>query len=59
MVPARMGATVVRQEMEFPTEWTMVDEGTNLKKESQEEETDSKVGDAGNVETPVAAQAHA
>jgi hypothetical protein len=58
MVPARTGATVVRQEMEFPTEWTMVDEGTNLKKESKEEGTDSEVG-AEKVETPVAAQAHA
>jgi hypothetical protein len=53
-----MGATVVRQEMEFPTEWTMVDEGTNLKKEPKEEGTDSEVG-AEEVETPVAAQAHA
>jgi hypothetical protein len=58
MVPARTGATVVRQEMEFPTEWTMVDEGTNLKKESKEEKTDSEVG-VEKVETPVAAQAHA
>jgi hypothetical protein len=58
MVPARTGATVVRQEVEFPTEWTMVDEGTNLKIESKEEGTDSEVG-AEKAEIPVAAQAHA
>ena len=58
MVPARTGATVVRQEIEFPTEWTMVDEGTKLKEESQEAGTDSQAG-AEKVETPLAAQAHA
>jgi hypothetical protein len=58
MVPARTGATVVRQEIEFPTEWTMVDEGTNLKEGSQEAGTDSQAG-AEKVEAPLAAQAHA
>jgi len=58
MVPARTDATVVRQEIEFPTEWTMVDEGTNLKEKSQEAGTDNQAGTE-KVETPLAAQAHA
>ena len=58
MGPARTGATVVKQEIEFPTEWTMVDEGENLGEGSQEAGTDSQVG-AEKVETPLAAQAHA
>lgn len=58
MVPAQTGTTVVRQEIEFPTEWTMVDEGKNLKEASQEAGTDNQAG-ADRVETPLAAQAHA
>ena len=58
MVPARTDATVVRQEIEFPTEWTMVDEGTNPKEGSQEPGTDREA-DAEKVEIPFAAKAHA
>ena len=58
MVRARTGATVVRQEIEFPTEWTIVDEGTNLNEGSQEAGTDSQGGEE-KVETPLPAQAHA
>jgi hypothetical protein len=57
MVPARTGATVIKQEIEFPTEWTMVDEGTNLtnlKEGSQEAGTDSQASTE-KVETPLAA----
>lgn len=58
MIPARPGATVVRQEIEFPTEWTMVDEVTNLREEPKEEGIDGEAG-AEKVETPLAAKAHA
>ena len=58
MVPARPGVTVVGQEIEFPTEWTMVDEGANLSEEPKEERLDSEAGSQ-KVETPLAAKAHA
>lgn len=58
MVRARPGETVVRQEIEFPTEWTMVDEVANLKEEPNEERIDSEAGSE-EVTTPLAAQAHA
>ena len=58
MVAARRGATVVQQEIEFPTEWTMVDDGANLREEPQDEKIDSE-GGSEKVRTPLAAQAHA
>ena len=60
MVAARRGATVVQQETEFPTEWTMVDDGANLREEPQEEKIkiESEAGSE-TVKTPLAAQAHA
>ena len=58
MVAARRGATVVPQEIEFPTEWTMVDDGANLREEPQDEKIDSEAGSEA-VKTSLAAQAHA
>ena len=58
MVAARRGATVVQQEIEFPTEWTMVDDGANLREEPEEQKIDSEAGSE-TVKTPLAAQAHA
>ena len=58
MVPAMPGVREVRQEREFPTEWTMVDEGANLSEEPKEERLDSEAGSQ-KVETPLAAKAHA
>ena len=58
MVPEQTGTAVVRQEIEFPTEWTMVDEGKTFKEASQEAGTDNQA-DAERAETPLAAQAHA
>lgn len=60
MVAARRRA---RQEIEFPTEWTMVDEGVNLREEPQQEEPQQEKikSEEGSekVKTPLAAQAHA
>jgi hypothetical protein len=58
MVPARPGVTKVREEREFPTEWTMVDEGANLSEEPKEERLDSEAASQ-KVEVPLAAKAHA
>jgi hypothetical protein len=43
--------------MEFPTEWTMVDEEANPWEEPKEERVDSEA-DSEKVKTPLAAKAH-
>jgi len=35
METARQWATAIPREMEFPTEWTMVDDGASLREEPQ------------------------
>ena len=42
MVAVTRGVTIVRQEIEFPTEWTMVEDGANVWEQPQEEKMDSE-----------------
>jgi hypothetical protein len=61
MEKARKGPTAVRREMDFPTEWTMVDDGANLREEPQlAVEKNAKVDSGEEIEdkkTPLAAHA--
>ena len=63
MKTARKGPTEVRREMEFPDEWTMVDDGANLREEPQlAEAKNEKMDSEEEIEekkTPLVAHAHA
>jgi hypothetical protein len=63
MEKARKGPTAVRREMDFPTEWTMVDDGANLREEPKHAEAkNEKMESQEEIEekkTPLVAHAHA
>ena len=53
---ARQGTTIVRQEIEFPTEWTMVDDVANLREEPREKENDNEADSGVVAKNPSASE---
>jgi hypothetical protein len=63
METVRRGPTADRREMEFPTEWTIVDDGAKLREGPQLAEKRNEKMDSGEEKeekkAPLAAHAHA
>jgi hypothetical protein len=58
MKTAKQGTTAGQRDKEFPTEWTIVDEGTSAQEKPKKKKADSKE-DTETVKAPLAARSHA
>jgi hypothetical protein len=58
MKTAKQGTTAERHDEQFPTEWTIVDEGTSSQEKTQKKKANSKE-DTETVKAPLVARSHA